>query len=57
MIAVLHDSHPMLVCSVTNERPTVYTAMVKIPISAASLHVKGPRRGTDSPANGTLRII
>jgi len=46
----------MLVYSVTNEKPTVCTAMEKIPISAASLDVKGPRRGMDSPAYGTLRI-
>ena len=46
----------MLVFSVTNEKPTVCTAMGKIPISAASLDVKGPRKGTGSPENGTSWI-
>jgi hypothetical protein len=53
MNAILHDSHPMLVCFVINERPMGYMAMEKTPTSAASLDVKGPRKGMDSPANGT----
>jgi hypothetical protein len=56
MNAVLHDSHPMLVYSVINERPTGYTAIGKIPTFAASLDVKGPRRGMDFLAGGTSRI-
>jgi hypothetical protein len=46
----------MLVYSVINERPMVYTATGKIPTFAASLDVKGPWRGMDFPANGTSRI-
>jgi hypothetical protein len=56
MVAVLQYFHPILVYSVINERPTVYTAMGKIPTFAASLDVKGARREMDFPVNGTSRI-
>jgi hypothetical protein len=56
MDAILQDSHPMLVYSAINERPTVYTAMGKIPTFATSPDVKGPRREMDFPVNGTSWI-
>jgi hypothetical protein len=46
----------MLVCSAINERPTVYTAMGKIPTFATSLDVKGPRSGMGFPVDGTSEI-
>ena len=43
----------MLVWFVISERPMGYMATEKIRTFATSLDVKGPRRGMDSPANGT----
>jgi hypothetical protein len=43
----------MLVCFVTSERPMGYMAMERIRTFAATLDVRGPRRGMDSLANGT----
>jgi hypothetical protein len=56
MTAVLHDSHPMLLYSVINERPTDYTATGNILTSAATRDAKELRKGMDSLASGTSKI-
>jgi hypothetical protein len=57
MTAVLHNSLPMLLYSVINERLTDYTVTGKILTSAATRDAIELRKGMDSLASGTSKII